>query len=399
MAKRLDGTALFGANVQFGNSRVFVQRFASSFGAPVSAMINVITSPIPTPFKLVFSAPLSTSKWVYNLVKNLVVNIVKISIGETTTSEMKMRQIGIAFINEMYNSKQKYHDECVSMQLGTCEGLALIFGYPNPSAEFIRQQCRAIPQLIEGLYDLLLSITVDAYMARIMCVNGVGSNLYQQIMAVAYEQAPLVMQPMLMSYIQQNTETDFICRSMLQQTQTAMSRSMQPWFETQFRSTEALASLVDHIARMWGDEKAGMCLDFNVNPHLVTLIPHPVDYFRACANTKLCESKCQSEYDAFNTARQLYSQQSLTSTVTNNVVAESKMFRGDVSADSFVPMNILDLIQLSDCTNICNVDENSPSNCVAIVGVPTFEEEVTIRKYCVPHQMNMAVFEQKIQRW
>jgi len=347
----VDGAAIVGANTKYMMFRNrFLQTLPSAIMTPLDKVTGTVTSVLPMSLGVVNALPLTASKWVYNVARYTVIDIIKISANQQLSTDEKIKRLGVAFLNQMYAGKQRYHDECVAAQLSACDGVALMMQYSNPAAQFVRMQCRAVPLAVEGLYDMFLGVTVDAYITRLICVDGLGSNVFTQIMSGAYSQAPLAMQPMLMSYIQSNTDTSFICQSMLTQTKRSITNSMQPWFSAQFASSESLGSLIDYLAKLFGDEEAGMCLDFTVNPHITVLIPTPVDYFRACARTTLCKTKCGVEFAAFQRAKLLNEQSSLTSTLLNTAVVESKIFTDADQMDWFVPMNILAVVELSDCS-------------------------------------------------
>jgi hypothetical protein len=91
-------------------------------------------------------------------------------------------------------------------------------------------------------------------------------------------------------------------------------------------------------------------MDFASNPYATVLIPEPMDYFAACGSTSMCEAKCRAEYAAFS--RQLAQEEAVhsMSPVTRMVekVTESMLFV-DLDDDALTPMNILAMVELSDC--------------------------------------------------
>jgi hypothetical protein len=91
-------------------------------------------------------------------------------------------------------------------------------------------------------------------------------------------------------------------------------------------------------------------MDFERNPYAAVLIPEPMDYFAACAGTSMCEAKCSSEFQAFD--RQLALEEVLhtTNPVTRTIekTTESMLFV-DLDEDAYTPMNILAMVELSEC--------------------------------------------------
>lgn len=75
-----------------------------------------------------------------------------------------------------------------------------------------------------------------------------------------------------------------------------------------------------------------------------------MDYFAACGATSMCQAKCASEFAAFD--RQLAEEAALHSLTpvskTVEKTTESMLFV-DLDEDAYTPMNILAMVELSDC--------------------------------------------------
>ena len=95
-------------------------------------------------------------------------------------------------------------------------------------------------------------------------------------------------------------------------------------------------------------------MDFATNPYATVLIPEPMDYFAACGATSMCEAKCRAEFDAFD--RQLALEQAMHSfspvSKTVQKTTESMLF-ADLNEDAYMPMNIMAMVELSDCRLVC----------------------------------------------
>ncbi len=87
-----------------------------------------------------------------------------------------------------------------------------------------------------------------------------------------------------------------------------------------------------------------------MNTFAMVLIPEPMDYFSACAATSMCESKCSSEFSAFDSQlaveAAMHSMSPSSKTIEKNT--ESMLFL-DLDEDAFTPMNIMSMVELSDC--------------------------------------------------
>jgi hypothetical protein len=135
-----------------------------------------------------------------------------------------------------------------------CNGIALMMGYTNPWATLIRKQCEASPVAIQGVYDLVLSLLVDVPFAKCMCVDAAakGANFQRYAMDNCYFFAPTHLKPTILGLIENAASGSAAsvresCVAMVQFAKDGLTNSMQPWFDAQFKSTQALASSLDYL--------------------------------------------------------------------------------------------------------------------------------------------------------
>lgn len=136
-----------------------------------------------------------------------------------------------------------------------CNGLALMLGYTNPWATLLRKQCEATPVAVQGVYDLALALLVDVPFAKCMCVDAAsrGSNFQRYAMDNCYFFAPTHLKPTILGLIENaalggsSESIREACLAMVQFAKDGLTASMQPWFDAQFSSTQALASSVDYV--------------------------------------------------------------------------------------------------------------------------------------------------------
>jgi len=80
------------------------------------------------------------------------------------------------------------------------------------------------------------------------------------------------------------------------------------------------------------------------------LIPEPMDYFSACSATSMCEAKCRAEYESFDkqlaVEAAMHSMDPVSKTIEK--VTESMLFV-DLDEDAYTPMNIMAMVELSEC--------------------------------------------------
>jgi hypothetical protein len=94
-------------------------------------------------------------------------------------------------------------------------------------------------------------------------------------------------------------------------------------------------------------------MDFSTNPYTTVLIPEPMDYFSACGATSVCEAKCNAEYTSFDRQLALEAAMHSMSPVTKTIekTTESMLFV-DLDEDAYTPMNIMAMVELSDCRSV-----------------------------------------------
>jgi hypothetical protein len=146
-------------------------------------------------------------------------------------------------------------------------------------------------------------------------------------------------------------------------------------------------------------------MDFTNNPYTTVLIPEPMDYFASCAATSMCEAKCGAEFRAFDHELAYEEAMHTMSPVSKTIerTTESMLFV-DLNEDAYTPMNILAMVELSDCRPICggaSEPSSSSSNadtCIAVAGLPS-NNTISVKKYCVPRAQGKGVRSAPTETW
>jgi hypothetical protein len=110
--------------------------------------------------------------------------------------------------------------------------------------------------------------------------------------------------------------------------------------------------------------------------------------------TSICRGKCSAEFEAFDFLRGMAHDSQLFRTETINSNTES-MFFPDIEQQVGVPMNILAVRQLLDCSRVCEsttANSMNPDLCMAIAGILTDTDILAVRKYCIPAQNNAGTY-------
>jgi hypothetical protein len=187
------------------------------------------------------------------------------------------------------------------------------------------------------------------------------------------------------------TQVDSMCSSLVTYASDQVSKSMHPWFTKQLEASESIASSFDYLM-MFFDPDAGNCMDFENNPFATVLIPEPFDYFAGCAATTQCGLACSVEIASFESALVQF-QQSPQPKVTNTYT--TSLFFNDMDEDSDMPMKIVTLVELSECTKICSTALDS---CLAVAGLAG-NNTIMVKKYCVPRAMGYSVRSEPSEEW
>ena len=236
--------------------------------------------------------------------------------------------------------------------------------------------------------DVSLSIFNLAPFAQCMGTSIAGKVFGDYAMAYCVPQAPTSLRPILLQMIQASSATPVgnalpqsqaLCQDMINYTKAQLVAAVQPWFDAQFASMNALGASLDYTIS-WLDPTAGECLAYGQDPDVVVIMPYPVDYFQACGRTSLCRAKCNGTWAAFEASLS----GAAPSTQTSTVYVES-LFFPTLSADSLNPMTIWALLEPpgSICVRVCGGTSGGVVNsCVAVAG--TKDGLVVVQYYGTP---------------
>jgi hypothetical protein len=200
--------------------------------------------------------PLRVAQFSYNLVASVISGIIPLSIrlGKNPNDMDAARSMLAMLNNKMYQARDAYYASVTMGMVQGCNGIALMLGYTNPWATWMRKQCEASSIAVQGVYDLVLSVMVDVPFAKCICVDAAsrGANFEQYAMDNFYYFAPTHLKPTMLGLIE-NARTGSAasvresCIAMVEFAKSGMTSSMQPWFDAQFQSTQAMASSIDYL--------------------------------------------------------------------------------------------------------------------------------------------------------
>ena len=345
-------------------------------------------------FKLAANS-LGWARFCYTSLVKIVVTIAQNVLLNQPVGAGRAWRIVVNTLDEM---RGDFEGDVVDNLRQSCAGISLMMGLTNPWAVLVYQQCIAANTAVAAGVDLTLSVFNLAPFAQCMCSGSAGRVFGDYARLYCVPQASTRLRPVLLQMIQASqappigqglTASQALCQNMLDYTKASMVGSVQPWFDAQFASMNALGSSLDY-AMSWFDPTAGQCLDYNEDPDVVVIMPYPVDYFQACGGTSLCRAKCAGVWDAFDQA--LAGSQASSYTQTVSVSVES-LFFPSMTADSFNPMRIWAVLEPTGgvCVRVCGGQTGGQtSSCVAVAGVKG--GSVVVQYYCTPTLMTASVF-------
>jgi hypothetical protein len=217
------------------------------------------------------ASPIRLAQFSYNLIASVISGIIPLSIrlGRNSNDKDAAREMLTMLNNKFYQARDVYYSSITLGMVQGCNCIALMLGYTNPWAIWMRKQCEASPLVVQGVYNLAMSLMVDVQFAKCMCVDAAksGSNFERYAMDNCYYFAPTHLKPLVLGLIE-NARTGSAasvresCIAMVEYAKSGMTNSMQPWFDAQFKSTQAMASSLDYLLSFVSSEAGRWAFSF-----------------------------------------------------------------------------------------------------------------------------------------
>ena len=250
----------------------------------------------------VSAATITLARFSYKALSTVALTLTKSVLQRNELTQAAIWQITW---NALYDLQAEFDSTVVARSQLGCAGLRLMFGLDNPWARLVYHQCAAAAELYGNLFQLAMTIVVDVPMVVCVCKDSAGQNLQTFLARTCAPRAPLALQPLLYTIsstvsasVNNRVQSRLACDTVLNHTKAGIAASLEPWFSHQFDALEALSSSVDYALSPF-DSAAGECLNYLLDPHVVVLVPQPVDYFARCSRTQLCQAKCSKEWAQF----------------------------------------------------------------------------------------------------
>jgi hypothetical protein len=303
---------------------------------------------------------------------------------------LTLSEVWRTFLTAVYEHRPELKSSVGDKAASACAGLERMLGGANPWGRLLSGSCLTSAALPQAMLDLFLELFVDAPLVKCMCRDSEGSVVTAYARAHCVPRAPPSLRPLLLGMISAaegaGAGPDLLCPAVIAHTRKVLSGSVEPWFAGVYASLEALADSVDYL--MVGfDSDAGQCSDFVNDPHVVVIMPQPMDYFQACGETTSCHSKCYGPWRALSEELERADPASLRVTRTVRVSVASKFFPVP-GEDIIAPGQIVALTQPGAChPAVC---ESGEEGCVAVAAFTG--RALVVRYYCLPTDPALSAY-------
>ena len=338
------------------------------------------------------------SRFSYKAMSTIALDLVKRTLDTTSTDELTAARVFQLIWANLYDLKDEFDTAITGPTRMGCAGLKLIFGTDNPWASLMYHQCVASAELTG---DLLMGLGLNMFvlipMAKCVCKDSRGHDVSTFVKETCAPPLPVALLPTLytisneaQAMVSNPFFRDLQCELVLKHVRTEIAVSLDSWFENQHLALAALGSAVDYATAPF-DSNAGKCMDFVNDPHVVVIVPQPVDYFQRCAGTSLCKgSKCALEWARFQAALEVDQGKKVGST-TLTVATESAFFPGTLDT-SLVLSNAVAVVEVRASEQAClQRPRTSPADYSLAVAELT-GAAVRVGYWCAPLMSSAGVY-------
>ncbi|KAJ1464104.1 hypothetical protein T484DRAFT_1758351, partial [Baffinella frigidus] len=336
------------------------------------------------------------------MLQTLIVQILFPSLDAAVLGESPM-PIVHGLWQVVYESQENYKTLILASEMRSCVGLQLMLGHANPLGRLAGSICQAGVMFKLGAVETTLAFFVDLPMLGCLCSESYQKDYQQWAMDTCWEAAPTQFKGVVYTIIQEAGSLEAMCTKSSERVQGRIRGAMDPFLEASYRASGTLADTVDYMRFLW-DDTAGSCHDFAGDPFVTTIIPDPIEFWRICAWTNTCKSKCSGSISSFDKAKNAYGVRIRdVNRVTSQSTVESAFFSDmDIIASrTTAPFDILEMSEMRDCYFTCGRnDAKLGDRCVAILGlqyggvdgVDDLMPSVVVYEYCVPLRLDAHVW-------
>lgn len=305
--------------------------------------------------------------------------------------DVTLNQAFTLFWANLFDLKGEFTTTVTNRVRLACGGIKLIFGVDNPWADLLYHQCGAAAEMTDGMLSLIVDIFVQIPMAKCVCKDSAGQDVAWFVRERCAPSLPVSLLPTLYTIANQETgrlaARNMACERVLDRVKTSIGSSLDGWFAHQFLAMDAAGNSIDYLSGVF-DDKGGRCLDFQNDPHVVVIVPQPVDYFVRCGTTSLCKQICSAEWKAFQEAgpgAAVRPPQTVKATV------ESLFFPGQLD-DDLVLTNATAVVELKLGQGGCLARRSLEENDLAVAVAEVSGQTVNVQVWCSPRMASGSLY-------
>lgn len=315
--------------------------------------------------------PIANVHFMYRLASRMLMQILEASQNRRTVANI--------FWNVVADGFKDHEDLVLQRMRRTCAGFSMVIGYNTPLGRLAHRWCNAWVELQRGFHVMSSVFFVDVPLMDCVCVKSVGSSFTSFVRSKCWPDTPDLQKP----YINAISELDYdtACPVIVKMTQLHFQEALDPMFSLLEAGSREVTSVMDYFVG------GGDCNNFADNPYVVTLIPQPVDYFRACGLTDTCRLRCLAEIQAFEAQNVQAPIQELETKTVNS------LFFNDMDDDTYAAIRAVAVMEMHNCSYACGFVQTTGaySDRCFLVGGENQNGQLQILSYCAPVQIGANV--------
>jgi len=393
IAQKVDGVLYYGAASSLP-AEIAAKSYWKSTRVPIdqlSSGVKTLMFPMLPSFATIVMPTNSMvmAEFTYNLLVGSIQDILPLVVvapdADKKGGVVNANKIGNVLIDRMYMGRMAWRDGVVAQMKMGCLGFYYFFGGDNPWGNLFKKLCESMSEYSLGIYNLVVAMVIHVPISKCMCVDSIskGVNWADFALQNCYGIAPNSLKPFLFESIMKSRYFDDgygVCNVTITEAVDKVATSLDDFFVTSISAMEELGPSLDYLTHFFDMDGAGECYDFEGSSSTIVLTPEPFDYFGACARVPSCRLNCREEIEAFETVQKV---SSAPRDITTEIRLESPFFN-EIDGDSYQDLNVVAVLQLSDCTNVCGGSARDGDSCIAVAGFAANDGDITVRKYCVP---------------
>jgi hypothetical protein len=285
-----------------------------------------------------------------------------------------------------------------------CYGMSQVVGATQVWGRALRHLCLLLPDTLEGVLTVVSVLVLDYPTVSCACKlsdrdmnNGMDASALDAVTRICLMRPlPIEETQWLNALTLNQDDRREICFTTMDRANTRLSSAFDKSYFRLRQMTEYIEGVVDGLLGVITGDSVD-CDAFDISPYVVTIIPEPVDYFTACADTDDCRIKCLEQFSAFEAAKaeEVSRNIDLGFQTTIAMELESLLFSAkDIEeGKNRPPFQISDMTEISrqSCATVCGGTHSKLRNrCLALAGLR--EGQFATAYYCLPIDVTQYAF-------